>query len=309
MICPSQDKKPDIQRRTTFMGEMSHGVRYVTYVLYLTLGVVLVMGHTVYGEETTTQEFPERLKLFGGYQMLFGVDAKFRLDGSQTGLGSTVDFHDDIGGDQDDNMIRAGGVFRFNQHHAIAFSWYDMNLRGNRTIDDSLQIDDTIFLANGNVTGKIDLTLYRFFYNWSFYRSDQAELIFSPGMYFGDFEAKFSGAATIDPGITNPITKKGSVQEKLFAPLPTIGLSVEYKILPRLTANIRTDFFYVNINDIEGSMAELFVGLEYRLFKHFSVGVAYDRLIINLDYKSGKSNGWELDAAWNGALFYGALYF
>jgi hypothetical protein len=50
------------------------------------------------------------------------------------------------------------------------------------------------------------------------------------------------------------------------------------------------------------------VGLEYRLFKHVGVGVAYDRLMLNLDYKSGKSDGWELDASWNGGLFYGALY-
>ena len=82
-----------------------------------------------------------------------------------------------------------------------------------------------------------------------------------------------------------------------------------YKIFPRLTANLRTDYFYVKINDIEGTMAEFYFGLEYRLFKHFAVGAAYDRMMLNVDINSGKNNGWEIDAAWNSGLIYGALYF
>jgi hypothetical protein len=39
------------------------------------------------------------------------------------------------------------------------------------------------------------------------------------------------------------------------------------------------------------------------------VGAAYDRLWLDVDYKSGKSDGWEIDTAWNGGFFYGALYF
>jgi hypothetical protein len=99
------------------------------------------------------------------------------------------------------------------------------------------------------------------------------------------------------------------VKENLFAPLPTIGLGVEYKIFPRLLANLRIDFFYVDIGDVEGTLAELFVGLEYRVFKHFGVGVAYDRMMLDIEYKSGKPKGWELDVSWNGGFFYGALYF
>jgi hypothetical protein len=131
----------------------------------------------------------------------------------------------------------------------------------------------------------------------------------SPGMYFGDFEAKFEGTLIIDPGTDNPISRRSTVREALFAPLPTVGLSVDYKIFPRLMANLRADFFYVDIDEIEGGMTELVVGLEYRVFKHFAVGAAYNRFWLNVDYKPGKSDGWEIDAAWNGGFFYGALYF
>ena len=35
-------------------------------------------------------------------------------------------------------------------------------------------------------------------------------------------------------------------------------------------------------------------GLEYRVFKHFAMGIAYNRLILDLEYDSGKSDGGEL---------------
>ena len=286
------------------------GSSVLALFLFLTVLAVVSMGEAAYGEETSSEAFPERLKLYGGYQLLFGLDAKFRFDGSRTGLGSTFNFNKDLGGERNDNMLRVGALFRFNRHHAIGFAWYDINLKGNRTtIDVDLQIDDTIFLANGTIQSKVDLTMYRFFYNWSFYRSDKTELTLSPGMYFGDFEATIEGTLIIDPGTNNPIRRRSTVREALFAPLPTIGLSIDYKIFPRLTANIRADFFYVDIDEIEGSMTELFVGLEYRVFKHFAVGAAYNRLWWNVDYIPGKSDGWEIDVAWNGGFFYGALYF
>lgn len=277
-------------------------------LLTLTVLSGLLIGERAYGEERP-QEFPDRLKLYGGYQKLFGIDGKFRLDGTKTGLGSTLDWEDGLGGDDDDDMLRAGLEFRFNENHAIGFSWYDINLHGSRTVDEDLQIDDKIFTVGGGIRSKVDLTVYRFYYNWSFYHSDKTELFLSPGLYIGDFEAKFKGNLVFDPDDFNPITGEDKVKEKIQAPLPTLGLGVEYKIFPRLKATLRTDFFYVNVDDIEGTLAEFYFGLEYRILKHFAVGAAFDRMMVDIDYKNGKPKGWELDMSWNGGLFYGALYF
>ncbi|MCW5783820.1 MAG: hypothetical protein KIT39_10970 [Nitrospirales bacterium] len=278
-------------------------------ILILTVFWGMVMGEPVFAEETPPPEFPDRLKLYGGYQLLFGLDATLRLDGADTGFGSTIDLVDDLGVDEDDNMLRAGARFRFNENHAIGFSWYDISLHGNRILENSLEIDDDIFLINSRAKTKIDLTLYRLYYNWSFYRSEKTELLLSPGMYFGDFEAKFKGSAVVDAEDILQVATEQTVKENLFAPLPTLGLAGSYKIFPRLTAHARTDFFYVNIGEIEGSIAEFYFGLEYRIFKHFGVGAAFDRIMLDLEYKKGKPKGWELGTSWSSGLFYGAIYF
>ena len=59
----------------------------------------------------------------------------------------------------------------------------------------------------------------------------------------GHVEVKFAGMATINLGGCTPVARGETVRESPFAPLPPIGLSIEYKILPRLKASLGTDFF------------------------------------------------------------------
>jgi hypothetical protein len=269
----------------------------------------ILMGQSAYGGETTPSPFPDRLKIWGGYQYLFGLDAKVRLDGSKTGAGTTVDLDEDLDVDTTDHMIRAGIQWRFNPRHAIGFSYYDMEFEGDGKLDQNFQIDDTIFQVGATTDSEVELALYRLYYQYSFYHSEKAELSISPGLYFGDFEATFQGNLTIQPGDLPISSRKSTIKEDLFAPLPTVGFAVLYKIFPRLTGRLQTDYFYVDIDDIEGSMAELFIGLEYRLFDHFGLGASYNRLWVDVEYKSGKSGGFDIDAKWNGVMGYGAIYF
>jgi hypothetical protein len=50
----------------------------------------------------------------------------------------------------------------------------------------------------------------------------------------------------------------------------------------------------------------VYAGLEYRLFKPFALGAAYDRLVISAE--SAASNGFRADVNWNLLYLYGTLY-
>lgn len=267
------------------------------------------MGHSALGAETTATQFPDRFKIWGGYQYLFGLDAKLRFDGSKTNFGTTIDWKDDLDGETTDSMIRGGLQWRIAANHAIMFSYYRMDFKGNGGLDQNFQIDDTIFQVGAKTKSELDLALYRFLYSYSFYRSEKAELSLSPGFYFADLDAKIKGTLTIEPGELPSSSRTRTIKETQFAPLPTVGFSVDYKIFPRLTGTFRADYFYVQIDDIEGSMAEVWVGLEYRVFDHFGIGTAFNRLWVDVEWESGKHDGWEFDGTWNGVMAYGALYF
>jgi hypothetical protein len=175
----------------------------------------------------------------------------------------------------------------------------------NTILDRQIEIGGNTINANASVHADLNVNLYRFLYNWSFYRSDKVELALSPGFYVAATKFDLTAQGNIRLPNNQPSTST-AVNENLTLPLPSFGVLLNYNIMPRLQFQLRTDFFYLQIADYEGVMFEYYAGLEYRLFKHFAVGAAYDRLATGLQDTS--RGGAEIDVAYNLAYFYGTLY-
>jgi hypothetical protein len=101
----------------------------------------------------------------------------------------------------------------------------------------------------------------------------------------------------------------GGTSSSFTVPLPTIGLFFNYNITPRLQSQVRFDWFYLETAQFKASITEMYLGLEYRLFKHFSLGAAFDRFQVDADINPKKGGGFSFGNDWNSVFFYGALYF
>jgi hypothetical protein len=257
--------------------------------------------------EPAKEELRDRLMIRGGWAYVFGVNADVTLRGDRTGIGTSVDFSKTLGGDDSTNALRVDTLYRFNERHALGLSWYRVGLGGENTLlDQQIQIGGNTINANATVHTDLNLNLFRLIYNYSFYRSDKVELALSPGLYMAN--TKFD--LTAQGNIILPNNQTGTstdVRERLTVPLPSFGFVMNYNVTPRFQVQTRADFFYVKAGNYEGSMFELYAGLEYRLFRHFALGVAYDRLAT--DVQDTTTGGWEFDLAYNLAYFYGTLYF
>ncbi len=260
------------------------------------------------GDEDQELAFSDRFSVRGGYQYLFGADIVYRFDGAIKGVGTALDLNS-LDADDTDQSIRVDALFRINPRHSIGFAWYQMELSGATSIDQDVQIGDIIIGANGFLGSKLDLTLYRLFYNYSFYHSRKAEIFGSVGVYIGDLDFVVDATGEITQGGGVPVMTTKRIKEDLFAPLPSVGFGINYLLTPKWSMQVKGDAFYISVGELEGSMAEVLVGVEYRWFKHFALGTSYNRVVIDVDYKKGQSSGFNMDASWNGLLGYGALYF
>lgn len=160
----------------------------------------------------------------------------------------------------------------------------------------------------------LNFDMWQLTYNYSFYRNEKVELGFSPGLYIARMSFNISGTATCSgspPNCAGQPTVVGSSSEVLAFPLPSVGLYVDYQIMPKLMAQARTDIFYLQANiNFTGSMFEFYAGLEYRLLQHLALGASYDRLKANVDWnKSTSPSGVTIGNSWNAVFLYGALYF
>jgi hypothetical protein len=290
----------------------------LTVLLLATVGLPFAGFQPAEAEESTSKEtqsesqesLPDRFMIRGGWGYVFNADTVIGINGT-SGIGATVDLGKRLKTQREDSTWRIDSLYRFNRKHSVGFSYYDVSREGATQLTESLAIGDTTYGIGSQLTNNLDIGLYRFFYNYSFHHDDKVELAASVGMYFADIRVGFSGnfSCTGSPNCSGTSQTVRAEDGKLFAPLPTIGLMVKYNFTPRLLGQARFDWFYVEFSQFKGFMTEMYLGLEYRLVKHFAVGAAFNRLNVDLDYEPEKSTGWQIRNDWNMVYMFGALYF
>lgn len=287
------------------------GLQRILFVSFALLTILLIGPQAAQAEEAGSEEsLPDRFMIRGGYAYVFGADTTFGINGT-SGVGTSVDFSTLLKGKQTDNAWRIDSAFRFNPKHSIGFSYYNVLRKGNNTINADITVGDTTFAVGGQVSSRLNVGMYRFYYNYSFHHDDKVELAGSVGFYMADISTSLTGnltctGSTVCSGVP---TTPGATSEKLLAPLPSVGFLVNYNFTPRLRGMGRFDWFYVDSGNFKGAMNEVYIGLEYRIFKPFAVGAAYDRLSINVDYEPTGESGWTIQNDWNMLYAFGSFYF
>ncbi len=263
---------------------------------------IAILPGLALAEEGEQEQLPGKLMIRGGWAYVFDANTTVAFPGNLTGVGTTIDFAKTLGGDTSTDALRIETLYRFNERHSLGFSWYRIGLAGQKSLSEQIQIEDQTIAIGASVSTSLNLNLYRLLYNYSFYRNEKVELAVSPGLYMANINFMLSAQGTIN----NVAAASSVIEEKLTLPLPSIGGVVNYNITPRLQSQIRGDFFYLHVGDFVGSMFEFYAGLEYRLFKNFALGAAYDRLVVDVQNQS--SNGFNVNLGYNLVYLYGSIY-
>ena len=284
-----------------------------TSLIFLTISILALTSASLSRAEEKIETKPEtplgdKLMIRGGWAYVFGAAANVAVGGPLLGVGASIDFTQTLGGDTSTDAFRIDTLYRFNERHALGFSWYRVGLSGDKVLTQQIQIRDQIVSAGAATQTSLSFNTYRLIYNYSFYRNDKVELAVSPGLYMMKTNFNFAGQGSITPpggGTTNP----GSViivNEQLTLPLPSIGLVANYNITPKLQFQSRYDVFYLSIGNYAGSMFEFYGGLEYRIVNHFAMGAAFDRL--QADLRGNGHNGFSANFSYNLLYVYGTIY-
>ena len=270
--------------------------------------LALVFSSPLKAEEGTETPFKDKLMIRGGWAYVFGATANVAVGGPVLGVGTNVDFTQTLGGDSSTDAFRIDTLYRFNERHAIGFSWYRVGLSGEKNLNQDILVRDQVVSAGAATQTSLSFNTYRLIYNYSFYRSDKVELGVSPGLYMMKTNFNFTGQGTVTlPGGSPTPGSVVIVNEQLTVPLPSIGLIANYNITPKLQFQSRYDLFYLSIGSYSGSMFEFYGGLEYRVVQHLALGAAYDRLQANL--RGEGHDGFNADFSYNLAYVYATLYF
>ncbi len=250
-------------------------------------------------DENQVYAFPDKYMLRLGAYIIDNSKTKVSINSDVGGLGTTIDYQKDLGGEDGDNIPRIDAYYRFNPRHRIDFTAFSIDRKGERTIaiDPPLVIGDETY-SGETIKSDIKYTLYRLGYQYSFYHSPKVELGVTAGLNVTSYDLQFENTAG---------TKAESAG--VTVPLPVFGLRMGYAITPKWKINYVSEAFFVDIEDkVRGALLNYELNTEYKLFEHFALGAGFARIGINADVDDEDWRGSVTDT-YAGYTVFGTLYF
>ena len=220
-------------------------------------------------------------------------DSKTRLDAQVGGMtGTEVDVEGDLGVDSSDTVFRLDGYYRFNQKHRVDFSWFDLSRTGTKQIQRDIDWNDSSFPIDTVINSEFDLAIYKAAYTWSFLQRDAGYIGLTAGLYIADIKTALSAPSIMTQEIGD-----------ITAPLPVFGLRGEYNFSEKWSFRASGEFFVFEYDDFDGSLYDLYVGLDYQLFDRMAVGVGINSVKMDIGVVKENATG-NLDWQYDGGLIF-----
>ena len=271
---------------------------YSMMLPFLAVVASLSVSQSAVADDEPVSSFPDKWMIRAGAYVVDGSNTQVSVNSDVGGLGTTIDYQRDLGGEDGDTIPRVDAYYRFNDKHRIDFTTFSISRRGERTLAIDIDLGDQDFTFGETVNSEIDYALYRLGYGYSFYHSPETELTFTVGLNLTEYDLKFElddGSKSESAGVT--------------VPLPVVGLRMGYLITPKWLVRYVSEAFFIEIDDaFRGAIINFELSTEYRIFKNFALGVGLARIGINAEVDDDKWRGQVTDS-YRGYTAYGTLYF
>ena len=267
--------------------------------LLLTLIIILSLSAPlVWADEDYSNEPWERAALYLG---AFFVDADTDLKLGGGGLDVNVDGEEILGLDETYTAFRGDLLWRITRRNRIDFTYYALHRDGSEAL--VIDIPDgeggTVQIGQG-VKTQFDIDILRGSYAWSFFKDERFDLAVAAGLYGLKVDFKFETEGVVG----------GTDERTDFAfPLPVIGLRGNFALSEKWFIRQSFDFFYVKIDDYEGTLVDFLAAVEWNALKYLGLGVGYNYVLMNLEYSGSDDFLSEFDLRYGGLLAYAKIYF
>jgi hypothetical protein len=224
------------------------------------------------------------------------VETTASLNGSGGRVGTAISFENDL--NLTDRKVMPGvlaGV-RLAERWKFEAEYLSLRRSGARSVSRTLNWGDNTYPVGTTVSSEFDSDIYRLSGGYSFVKDGRRELGVVLGVHATDFSASLSAAG------------RGTRTGESLAPLPTIGLYGAYAFTPQWLLSGRFDYFSLKYEDYDGSLANLSIGADYRVTRHFAIGFAWRHVDYDVDvFKPHYTGG--IRYKFNGPALYGVLSF
>jgi len=264
-------------------------------------------------ESKDPKDYPwKRGYLNVGYYLAV-LDSSVRFGEKNLGIGIDLDVEEFLGLDATDTSFRIDAGYRFGKtrRHKWEFSWFRFHRDATTTLLDELEIPPLPDGSGGGTIGPgviesfFNFDIYKIMYEYSIVFDERFDLNLGIGLFITPIEIGFKGTISGDP--------VAIVEEEITAPLPVIGVGIDYAITPKWFIRQQLNLFYLEISNYKGGIANLQLAQEWLPWKHVGFGLGVDSMRVQVEAEDSDIPGVDfrgnIQFSYFGAQFYVKAFF
>ncbi len=251
------------------------------------------------GNVSQTEEkiYGERLQLSVGW-FLPTIRSSAQLNSSGGRIGTTINIEATFKLPQTRQLFRYDAFYRFNNSSSADLYYYELNRSGSTVARDSLVFGENIISVGANLESYFNLSLFGLRYHYSILNNENFETGFTFGISFLD----------VDVGTNIKLNNRSteeSYNDLLY--LPVIGFFNRTRFLENFTLRNYVYLFALKLNKYEGILLDFTLSLEYKIYKHLSLGLSYNALALDMNFDAKKSGN--VQYGYRGWILFGSVLF
>lgn len=235
----------------------------------------------------------------GGY--LAAIDSRFDVE-SGSGVGASVDAEDLLGLDNSVLSLRLEASVALAQRHRLYLDIFDVSRSSSETLGRDITFDGTTYATGTTVDSRMGLQVFNLTYGYSLFQDDRVDLAVTFGIHGLRTAIKLDSSST-----------GAQEEERFFLPIPLPGFRFDVALTPKLWLRQRAEFLWLGVNNYQGLMTDVSLGVEYALFDHVALGVGYNSVRMKLRMENDSfpavDFAGEFDFQFSGLQFYLNIFF
>lgn len=250
-----------------------------TFALIAASSSLLAEAQPARGAKAIASPITDRFAMRASYSNL-SVETIFRLDQEDGTPGTITNAEEDLGLDDQLDQGRMELYFRFGDRGRMRVDYFKVNRFAATTLEETIDFGDEIFLVGEDVESSIDFRSLAFTYTYSFFKGEQYEIGVGAGVHL--MEAKALGEVP---------ARDIREDESGVAPVPTLAVDGIYRFHERWSVNARAQYLSVSVDEVEGSLTDAHLDVQYRWKPNFAIGLGYSYFHLDVDVTDGDFPG------------------
>jgi len=262
------------------------------------LSLALFAG-TAAGQEYSDQH-PELRSTWWVDVGVFYPDRKLTLsaDGNFSENNEEHEFDQQLGLKERDPLFEGQIGWRFGDKWGVAVQYFSSSKDARRTLEDDVEWEDVVYEVGADIRAGTELSVTRIVFSRDFYETGPHSLRLAAGLHLLELSAFISGQASVD----NMMSEFRKSQNSISAPLPNIGAWYQYSPNKKWLFSLRADWLEATVDDVSGSITNLFGGINYNVLDNVGIGFGYQRFGLDVSLRASNWRG-TADLAFSGPTF------